>query len=64
MVTAASARPIASISASRVRAPAFLSSPLTLAKACSMGLRSGECALGRPQGCPYPAYIKGRLEQR
>jgi mandelate racemase len=41
-VTASSARPIASTSASRVRAPALRSSPLSLAKASSMGLRSGE----------------------
>jgi mandelate racemase len=41
-VTASSARPIASTSTSRVRAPALRSSALSLAKASSMGLRSGE----------------------
>ena len=37
-----SASPMASSSAPRVRAPAFLTSPFTLENACSMGLMSGE----------------------
>ena len=41
-VTASSARPIASMSAARVRALALLSSAFILANASSMGLRSGE----------------------
>ncbi len=41
-VTAASARPIASISASRVRVSALRVSPLVFQNASSMGLRSGE----------------------
>src|SRR5215208_54401 len=41
-VSVSSARPIAPISAERVRASALRSSPLTFENACSIGLRSGE----------------------